>query len=144
MVTNANVEFLLQILLILSGMAAKELTMKAYGRTDHANSNTTCHICNCSSFDQYEYVNCSYRQLKELPNDIPSNAVELHFEYNMIQTKVQLPSAVLRLHGRNNQLTDIFGMFNESCNITVVDLRRNRITSLPKETFACCHKLKHL
>ncbi|XP_072051768.1 keratocan-like [Amphiura filiformis] len=113
--------------------------IETYGDYDQV-----CNVCNCSSFDEYEFINCSYRQLQELPPDVPVNTAELNFEHNNIRAKIDLPSSVLHLYGKDNQLTDIFGMFNETTGITVVDLENNRITSIPKGTFEFCHKLTEL
>ncbi|XP_072051775.1 leucine-rich repeat-containing protein 3-like [Amphiura filiformis] len=126
-------------LVFIGIVVTRESPIETYGDYDQV-----CNICNCSSFDDYEFVNCSYRQLQELPPDIPANTAELNFEHNNIGAKIGLPSSVIHLYGKDNQLTDIFGMFNETTGITVVDLENNRITSIPKGTFASCHKLTEL
>ncbi|XP_072014253.1 uncharacterized protein [Amphiura filiformis] len=68
----------------------------------------------------------------------------LNFTNNAIKSQFKLPSSLTNLFGGFNNLTNIFGMFNGSFNLSVIHLEGNQISSIPKGTFASCHKLTTL
>ncbi|XP_072051655.1 uncharacterized protein [Amphiura filiformis] len=140
--SHANMRFLLQIAAILIGVESNGLPMEIISGS--ISDKQMCDVCNCTGIDEYQFINCSSRHLQVLPKDFPANTVELNFEHNQIQSEIELPSSVLHLYGKDNQLTDIFGMFNKTSKIRIVDLLENRITSIPKGTFASCHRMTDL
>ncbi|XP_072014025.1 uncharacterized protein [Amphiura filiformis] len=158
----AKIMFLLPMLTIFICIAAQTIN------GDDINNKTTCSVCNCTSFAEYEFVDCSFRQLKDLPTKIPPNTAKLSlqdnelltitadalaslnylqilsFAHNHVQSQFKLPSSLTHLYGDLNNLTNIFGMFNGSKHLKVINLERNQISSIQKGTFASCHKLLNL
>ncbi|XP_072014022.1 uncharacterized protein [Amphiura filiformis] len=158
----AKIVFLLPILTTFICAAVQT------NNNDEINNRTICSVCNCTSFAEYEFVDCSFRQLRDLPTNIPPNTANLglqdneihiitdndlpslkylrilNFTNNHVQSQFKLPLSLTHLYGRFNNLTNIFGMFNRSNHLKVINLEGNQISSIPKGTFASCHKLTTL
>ncbi|XP_072023290.1 podocan-like [Amphiura filiformis] len=143
MATHAKIRLLLQVhfAVIWIGRANGLITETVSG---HLGDKQMCYACNCNPIDEYQFIDCSSRQLQDIPSDFPANTIQLNIEHNQIRSQIELPSSVLHLYGRDNQLTDIFGMFHKTSKIRVVILVENRITSIPKGTFASCYQMTEL
>ncbi|XP_072037221.1 leucine-rich repeats and immunoglobulin-like domains protein sma-10 [Amphiura filiformis] len=70
--------------------------------------------------------------------------LKLNVANNKIATQYGLPSSLTRLYGKNNKLTDISDMFNNTTNIEIVDLMNNQISSIENGTFFNCGRLIEL
>ena len=106
--------------------------------------------CTCKrSFDLTQnFVNCSHRDLTQLPSHVPRSATHLNFEYNKLKSLEKNLSILTNLRSlsvANNRLeflsNEEFIYLNK---LEDLDLSSNQITKISPRTFASISKLKHL
>ena len=81
-------------------------------------------LCECTMENNTTYVACTFKQLQEIPNSLPTNASVLDLRGNWISS-----------------LTNVFHNFTE---VQILDLSFNNITELKIENFVYMTRLRHL
>ncbi|XP_078603924.1 uncharacterized protein LOC144877753 [Branchiostoma floridae x Branchiostoma japonicum] len=126
-------------------------------------------VCSCSG----TRINCDYKNLDSIPDNIPSSTTYLTLRHNKIgaieNTKLQHLPNLTRLYIDNNEITIILsqifvglqnlrelylhnnsisvvepGSFQHLVELTVLYLHYNRLTSLPSDAFVNLNKLRTL
>ncbi|XP_063700935.1 chaoptin [Culicoides brevitarsis] len=104
--------------------------------------------CFCTQNSHF-FVNCSNRDLTQIPKNLPKIVYEIDLSYNNITTLdvdsfVSL-SRLYKINLANNQIEDVERLaFRDLENLRIIDLTNNTLTQIQPETFNEARKLEQL
>ncbi|XP_063678441.1 uncharacterized protein LOC134814285 [Bolinopsis microptera] len=107
-----------------------------------------CKPCNCKDFGTLLWVDCSFRNLSQIPENLPKNVTHLDLSNNRLSDSIAYLNGDLRdlmeLNLNNNDIYMLWGPHFHAPRLKKLHLHGNQLGYLPGSTFRGMEKLEEL